>query len=292
MLSNCMLLLAGAIWGGGFVVSKNALDNFGPNYLLAIRFTIGALGLAYSLVLYRHRLTKRTVIGGAVTGALICMAYVIQTYGLMFTTAGKNALLTAVYVVLTPLFSWWIEKRRPKAHVLIAGGIMLAGIALLSLNESFSIGFGDGLTLICSIAYALHIIAVHAYSSDSDVMQLTCLQFAFAAVFSWILALALETPPGPLTGEMVWEITYCGVGSTLVALTLMNIGVKYASPEYASLFMSTEAGFGCLFGVIFLHEAMTSRMLLGCVLVLIALALSQIDIKEMLTKRKAKTDGQ
>ena len=91
-------------------------------------------------------------------------------------------------------------------------------------------------------------------------MQLTCLQFVFAAIIAWIFGLGLEIFPTHFSVQMLWELAYCGIGATLIALTLMNVGIKYAAPEYASLFMSTESGFGCLFGVIFLNETLSGRM--------------------------------
>ena len=105
-LANCMLLFTGALWGGGFVVMKNALDAIPVNYLLAMRFSIGALGLCYTLFSKTHPLNKRVLLGGVATGFFMYAAFATQTYGLMFTTAGKNALITAVYVVLVPLVLW------------------------------------------------------------------------------------------------------------------------------------------------------------------------------------------
>ncbi|MEA5059128.1 MAG: DMT family transporter [Candidatus Pelethousia sp.] len=279
-LANCMLLLTGALWGGGFVVMKNALDSISTNYLLAIRFTMGALGLSYSLFSKKHPLEKRTLLGGLVTGFFLYTAFAAQTYGLMFTTAGKNALITAVYVVLVPLLVWLWKGLRPSRRIMLAALFMLLGIALLSLDGESGVNVGDMLTLLCGILYAMHICAVDTFA-DRDVMQLTCLQFAFAAAFSWLGALAFETFPSRFTPAMVGELAYCGICATLLALTMMNIGIKYASPTYASLFMSTESAFGCLFGVIFLKEAFTGRMAIGCLLILGALVLSQLPEKKV-----------
>lgn len=277
-LANCMLLITGAIWGGGFVVMKNALDSISVNYLLAIRFSMGALGLFYTLFSKKHPLQKRTVLGGLVTGFCLYAAFATQTYGLMFTTAGKNALITAVYVVLVPIALWIWKGVRPTRRVLGSALLMLAGIALLSLQKEGSVNIGDILTLLCGILYAVHILAVDSFS-DRSVMQLTCLQFAFAAGFAWLGGLCFETFPARFTPSMLWELAYCGIAATLLALTMMNIGIKYAKPTYASLFMSTESAFGCLFGVIFLHEFFTGRMALGCLLILLALVLSQLPGK-------------
>lgn len=156
-----------------------------------------------------------------------------------------------------------------------SAAIMLAGVALLSLQGEGGVNIGDFLTFLCGILYAVHICVVDAFA-DQDVMQLTCLQFTFAALFAWMGGLAFETFPAAFTLDMVGALAYCGICATLLALTMMNIGIKYATPAYASLFMSTESAFGCLFGVIFLGEAFTGRMAVGCLLILGALVLSQL----------------
>ncbi len=278
-LANCMLLITGAIWGGGFVVMKNALGSISTNYLLAIRFTMGALGLCYTLFSKNRPLQKRTLLGGLVTGFCLYAAFAVQTYGLIFTTAGKSALITAVYVVLVPLALWLWKGLRPAKRVMVAALLMLCGIALLSLQGEGGINIGDVLTLLCGALYAVHICAVDNFA-DLDVMQLTCLQFAFAAGFAWLGGLCFETFPSSFTPSMIGELAYCGIAATLLALTMMNVGIKYASPTYASLFMSTESAFGCLFGVLFLGEIFTGRMALGCLLILTALVLSQLPQKQ------------
>lgn len=286
MLANLLLLVVGAIWGGGFVVMKNALDNIPVNYLLAMRFTVGALGLSYTLFSKRHPLTRRAVWGGVCTGAFIYGGYAVQTYGLAYTTAGNSALITALYVVLVPFIVWLRSKKRPDGRMFMAAPMMLVGIALLSLQNDMSIGIGEILTLICSIFYAVHIICVDEFSEEVEVMQLTCLQFTFAAIFAWLAAVLFEGPFPQLDSGNIGELAYCGVCATLVALTLMNVGIKYGDPTYASLFMSSEGGFGCLFGVIFLNEVLTGRMGVGCVLILLSLVISQVDWGVVFSKKK------
>ena len=288
-LANCMLLAAGAIWGGGFVVMKNALNSISTNYLLAIRFTIGALGLCYTLFSKKRPINRRTLFAGLITGFCLYSAFAVQTYGLMYTTAGKNALITAVYVVLVPLALWAWKGIRPTRRILAAALLMLLGIALLSLQGEGGINIGDVLTLVCGALYAVHIIAVDSFA-DQDIMQLSCLQFAFAAVFAWMGGLCFETFPASFTPAMIGELAYCGIGSTLLGLTMMNIGIKYASPTYASLFMSTESGFGCLLGVIVLGEIFTGRMALGCLLILAALLLSQLPEKQAVAVPSIETE--
>lgn len=284
-LANAALLITGMIWGSGFVVMKNTLDAVSTNYILAIRFTIAALGLSYTLFA-RGRITAGEIKAGASLGICMYCAYAVQTYGLMFTTAGKNALITAFYVVLVPLLLWMKQRRRPEGKVWAAAAMMIVGIALLTTDGGEGVNIGDLLTLCCSVGYAVHIVLVDGYAERYDLMRLTCLQFWFSALCGWAAALLFEKPPANIGGDTAFALAYCGVVCTLIGLTLQNLGLKYGDTEYATLFMSTESAFGCLFGVIFLHEAVTAKMLAGGLLVIAALALSQVEWKAVFAKKK------
>ena len=238
-LANLSLLFIGAIWGGGFVVMKNALDSIPVNYLLAFRFLIGAVGLSFSLLSKKNKITKELVWHSAVVGLLLYGAFATQTYGLDLTTAGKNALITTVYVILVPLFGWALYKKRPDTRILIAAGLMLLGVALLSWDGSGEINTGDLLTLLCGILYAAEIMAVDRFGEGVNVFQFSCLQFTFASAIAFLAAGMFESFPKVWDTSMFGALAYCGLASTLISMTLMNIGIRYASPNYASLFMST-----------------------------------------------------
>mgnify|MGYP002972532367 CR=1 FL=1 len=221
-LANMALLITGMIWGSGFVVMKNTLDSMSTNYILAIRFTIAALGLSYTLFT-KGPVTFEKIKAGANLGLYIYGAFAVQTYGLMFTTAGKNALITAFYVVLVPLLLWIMQKRRPEGKVWVAAVMMIIGIALLTTDGGGSINIGDVLTLCCSLGYAIQIVLVDGYAKKYDLMQLTCLQFWFSALYGWIAALLFEQPPVNMGGDTVFALAYCGIACTLIGLTLQNV---------------------------------------------------------------------
>lgn len=278
LLAQLALLLAGAIWGSGFVVMKNSLDALPVNYLLAFRFTIAAVGL--SLVSFRlfRRVTGRTVLAGAVCGVLMFAAYSVQTYGLALTTAGKNAFLTAVYVIIVPFLYWALFRRKPTRSNLVAAGLCLLGVGLVALTADFSVNLGDALTLLCGLLYAAHIVAVSIFTEQGeDVMALTLMQFLFSALSAWPVAALVEDFPAAALGEtaVLSSLLYLGLVCTLAALTLQNVGLKYAPPAHASLLMSTEAPFGCLFGILLLGEPFTLRFGLGFSLIAVAIFISE-----------------
>ena len=274
-LAACGLLLTALIWGFAFVVVKNSLDLIPPIYMLAFRFTIASAALALILFRRLRRITRRDLQSGASLGVFLFAAYALQTIGCQYTTAGKNAFLTTIYVILVPFLHWLINRRRPDRYVI--GGALLAmvGIGLLSLQGEGGIALGDLLTLLCGIFFAVHIVYIDRYTLAQDPAILTVLQLATAAVLSFLLAPLIDGPfpAQALHPEAVTGMLYLGLLSTMLGFLLQNIGQKYTTPSTASLLLSFESVFGVLFSTLFLHEAMTARMLLGCLLMFIAVLL-------------------
>ena len=159
--------------------------------MVAIRFSIAAIGLAIIFCKRLKRIDKKHLLMGGVTGLFLFLAYLVQTIGCSYTTAGKNAFLTTIYVILIPLIGWPLYKKRPHWHVFVAAGLSLTGIGLLALggDDISGINIGDILTLLCGLFFALHILWTEKCNKEScDTIIITMLQFAFAAFFGWILA--------------------------------------------------------------------------------------------------------
>ncbi len=277
LFAQIALLLAGLIWGSGFAVMKNTLDAIPVSFLLAIRFSIAAVVLCLFLIPRLRRIRLRDVGAGALAGVCLFLAYFTQTHGLHYTTAGKNAFLTTVYVILVPFLWWWIRKERPTKYNAIAAVLCLIGVGVLSLTNDFTINKGDALTLLCGVMYAIHIIVVSVTANgDRDLTMFVMLQFAFAALCGWLVGAATETFPTDVSFESAASLLYLGLVCTLLALLFQNIGLKYAPASHASLLMSTEAPFGCIFGILLLGEPFTYRTAIGCVLILCAIVLSEL----------------
>ena len=280
------LLLTAAVWGFAFVVVKDSLDYVGSVYMVAIRFSIAAIGLAIIFCKRLKRIDKKHLLMGGVTGLFLFLAYLVQTIGCSYTTAGKNAFLTTIYVILIPLISWPLYKKRPQWHVFLAAGLSLTGIGLLALggDDISGINIGDILTLLCGLFFALHILWTEKCNKEGcDTIIITMLQFAFAAFFGWILApfmdgafpiVAIQTP------KVVLSMLYLGLFSSMICFSLQNIGLKYVQSSLASLFLSFESVFGVLFSTIFLHEALTLKMAVGCALIFSAIVIAECLKKE------------
>ena len=281
ILASFGLVLTAAIWGFAFVVVKDSLDYVGAVYMIAIRYSMAAIVMGLIFIKKWQLLDARYIRHGLLTGAFLFTAYTTQTIGCDFTTAGKNAFLTTVYVILIPLISWGLYKKRPGWYVFVAAILSLTGIGLLALGTGDTAGLnkGDALTLVCGLFYALHIIWTAKYNDQGDdTLFLTLLQFVVCALLGWIIApvydgafptAAVQNP------RVISSMLYLGLLSTMLCFSLQNIGLKYVQSSLASLFLSFESVFGVLFSTLFLHEKLTLRMGIGCVLIFVAVVLAE-----------------
>lgn len=277
-MADGILMLTAIIWGTGFVVMKNTLDSVPPAAIIAIRYTIAAMLTA---VLFRRHLAgirRGDVARGALVGLLLALAYIVQTIGLNYTTAGKNAFLTTVYVLLVPFGSWMIFGQKLGRRNFLAAGLMLAGIGCLSLDgESGGLNIGDLLTILCGVFYAAHIMAVERCQRRTNTYALIVLQFAFAAAFAAGYHLLFERSlPVRFSAGTVGSLLYLSVFSTTIAMSLQNIGQSMAPASHASILLSLESVFGALASCIFLGEAVTVRMLLGFAVIFAALVVNSL----------------
>ncbi len=273
------LLVTAFIWGFAFVVVKNSLDYVSPIYMLAFRFTIAGITLALVFMKRLRHMNKKLLAHGALVGFFLFAAYLVQTIGCDYTTAGKNAFLTTIYVVVVPFLGWALRKGKPDRYCVAAAFIAIAGIGLLTLEGDFSVNIGDMLTLVCGILFALQIIYIDQYTETDDPVLIAIWQIIFAAVYSWITAFIAggEFPAEALgSSSVVLSMLYLGLFSTMIAFVLQNVCQKYLRPATASLLMSTESVFGVLCSVLFLHELMNGRMVIGCALIFAAIVLNEI----------------
>jgi drug/metabolite transporter (DMT)-like permease len=280
LLAGSGLLFATILWGSGFVAVKDSLDIIPPVYMIAIRFMLA--GIFLSAIFFRKlkSMTRSALRTGIILSVFLFLAYTFQTIGCVYTTAGKNAFLTTVYVILVPLIAWLFSKRSPGVHVFIAAALAVAGIGLLSLGDDLTVNKGDILTLICGFWYAVHIVFIARFTQkhNEDPITLTVLQMLFCSVFAWILAPFYDGPfpvEAVTTPRPVLSLLYMAIFPSGIAFLLQNIGQKYLAPSTAALLLSTESVFGAIFAALLLGESMNPRMILGCAFLLLAVLLSE-----------------
>ena len=282
ILASSGFVLIAFIWGVAFVIVKNSLDYIPPIYLLALRFTLA--GLLLLLLTGKRSLKAVTqdsdiIKNGIIVGVILFFSYAAQTIGLKYTTAGKNAFLTAVYVVVVPFVHWIRTKNKPDKLCFIAAFMAIIGIGLISLQGDLTINKGDLLTLLCGVLFALQIEYLGKYSEREDPVALSIFMMLSAAVLSWITAPFTDGPASGiiLNRESVGGLLYLAVLSTMLCFLIQSICQRYVSSSLAAILMSAEAVFGALASAVFLKEKMSPRMIWGCVILFAAIILAQAD---------------
>ena len=289
-LADASLVLVAFFWGGGFVVIKDALDDITPLYMMAIRFVLAFLVMAIVFFPALRQMSRRDLQAGLLIGVFLFAAFAIQTIALQYTTAGKQAFLTAVYVVMTPFLYWAVARRAPDRYSMAGAFLAFFGIGFLTLQESLSIGLGDGLTLIAAFFFAAHIVAVGHYAPRGNVVVLAIVQTGVAAAIFVVAALAFEPMPATITGKAWFSIGYQVIFSTMAAIMIQNAAQKFTTSTHAAIAMSLEAVFGVLLALIFLSEAVTWRIFVGCLLIFIAIITTETKL-EFLRPSASKDQG-
>ena len=281
------LLVTAIIWGSAFVVVKNTTEAVSTNYLLAIRFLIAAVVLSAIFFKSLKKFDFLYLKNGLILGGLLYFSFYLQTVGIQYTTAGNNAFLTAVYVVLVPFLYWIVRRQCPKNYQLFAAFVCIIGIGLLSLQNDFTINIGDLLSLLCGVAFCAQIVAVSIFTERQDPILLSILQFLFSGLFALIAAVLFEPFPSQIGTDAVLGLLFLGIFSTAIAFGLQTVCQKYTSASKASLLMSLESFFGCLSGIIFLHEPVTPKVLAGFGLIFLAILISETKLSFLSRKRTA-----
>ena len=286
-LAKPMLFAAAFIWGSSFFIMKDALDALPVQYLLAIRFTAGAVLLGLLCWKKWGAFTADYLWRGAVIGGFLYLAYSVQTYGLALTTPSKNAFLTAVYCVLVPFLYWAFARVKPDRYNVLAAVLCVAGVGLVSLTGELTVNPGDGLTLVSAVFYASHIVAVAKVSPKKDIYLLTVFQFAFAGLYAWTGGALTETFPAQALArpEVLLPLAYLAVMATTAALLFQNVGQVWSDPASASVILSLESVFGVLCSVLFAGDRVSPRMLAGFVLIFIAVVCSETKFSFLRGKR-------
>ncbi len=263
------------IWGTSFVILKEALDSIGAMWVLALRFIIAAALLLLAAGKRLKTLGRDGLRGGVLLGVCLAAAYIFQTYGLKYTTPGKNAFLTATYCVLVPFMVWAFFKRRPNAANIIAAFMCVFGIGLVSLSGTSPFNIGDALTLVCGIFYALQIILTERFIGDCDALSLTGVEFGTAAVICLAGALIFESAPVGLSLELWGSIAYMGVMCTALCFFLQTWGMRYTPSSTAAVIMTFESVFAIIISVIFYDEPATVRLICGFTLIIASVIISE-----------------
>ena len=289
LLGSLLLLAVAVIWGTAFVFQRVGMDSIEPVTFTASRMTlsavaVGILALFLNKKEIRGETAKRkpsarySVIGGVFCGIFLASASIFQQKGIVYTTAGKAGFITAFYILLVPVIGFVIFRKRNIWLVWLAVLLGIAGMYLLCITDGFRLAQGDTYVFICAVLFSGHILCVDYFVRKGNAVQIAAFQFAAAAVISWAAAFITETPgPEKIISALV-PIAYCGLISGGVGYTLQIVAQKYTDPAVASLLMSLESVFAVIAGALILHERMSSRELVGCIVMFVSIIIAQIPV--------------
>ena len=287
-LGRLALLGTTVIWGAACISLKNTLNSLPTLWILAFRFSGAALIMALAANKQLKTLDRRAFKYGLAMGAALYCAYTLQTYGLLYTTPGKNAFLTATYCVIVPFLWWAFFKKRPDRYNVAAALVCIVGMALVSLEGDLSLGLGDALTMCCGLFYALHIIVSSRGLEKYAVLPLTTVQLATTAVLCWITAPIASPFPQSVPASAWLSVAYLCVMCTGACYFLQALGQKYTSAQSASIILTLESVFGTLFSVAFYHEQLTLKTVSGFVLIFAAVLISETKLSFLRCRARTK----
>lgn len=277
-----MLLGAAFFWGTTFVAQLTGMYGLEPFSYAAPRYLTGFVSLLAvaiftrkSRAIERRRKNYQRGYGvGLLIGVVLFVASSMQQIALQYSTAGKAAFITCLYIVFVPLGAKLLGAVIRRENWLGAG-LAIVGLYLLAIGEGFSIQLGDAILFVSAFVWTAQILLIDRFASRVDLIELSTAQVFIVMVLSFAAMFAFEIPNLSAMISAWFPILYAGVMSSGVAFTLQNYGQRYAEPATAAILMSFEAIFGALAGWFFLNEVMTARELFGCALMLIGMLATQ-----------------
>ena len=304
-ISTALLFVAAVIWGFAFAAQDAASDmgaftlGFARSIVAGV-FLVGVVIIFDKLLgtgrqLFSRRgidVNKTELISGSIIGVVLVVASAFQQIGINSgTDGGKAAFITALYVVLVPVYALALKKRAP-VNVWISIAIAVVGFYFLCIKSDLTVAPSDLLVIGASMIFPIHILTIDHFSPKCDGIRMSMVQFFTASVLNLIIALIAEGPQefGMILPNMM-PILYLGIGSSGIAYTLQILGQKGVNPAAASIILALESVFGIIGTALFLGQMLTPREYLGCAIVLVAVVLSQIDLEEI-AKRRRKTEEQ
>lgn len=298
--SSLLLTLAAFIWGTAFVAQNAGLELIGNFTFLCLRSCLAVVVLTpVSRFIFINNkkkigdgehgenktfLSKRLILGGVLCGGSVCLASLVQQYGIMFSSVGKSGFLTTLYILIVPVLGL-VFKRKVKPVLWFCIAIATCGMYFLCVTEAGSIEIGDILLILCAFLFAVQIMIVDHFVKTVDGVRLSLVQFGVSAVISAIGMFVFEDPDPVAIAQAWFPVFYAGVLSSGIAFTLQIVAQKNLNPTFASLLMSLESVFAALAGAFF-GERLSGREIFGCALVFLAIIVAQLPVEKLVGKKK------
>ena len=288
-----MLMLTALIWGSSFVAQSVGMESVGAFTFNGIRTLMGAIVLLPFILIRdkiqtrsmtaeqvkdRKAMDKKTFRYGLVLGVVFCAACNFQQFAFEYSTSGKIAFITALYMFFVPLFGLFLKKRVPwLTWVCVVFGFIGLYFLCIGPDGLGGVNRGDLRALVCSVFYAVHILLIEKFASDVDGIKLSFVQFVVSGVITCILMFIFETPQMSAILTAIVPLLYSGIMSCGLAYTFQIVGQKYTEATVASLIMCMESVFAVLAGALILHELLSDREIVGCVIMFVAIIVSELS---------------
>ena len=282
---SLLLFITAFIWGIAFAFQRSGMEYIGPITFMAARCFLAVIFLAVLCIIYygpknAFKYDKATIMGGLGCGFFMTIANNLQQMGMVTTEAGKAGFITAMYILMVPIFNVLLFKKKEPLKTWIAVLLGVIGLYLLCAAGDASIKPGDVLVFGCAVFFSFHILCSDSFANRAEVIKMSFIQFFVSFALSTVIAILTED----ISFGGIWAgrvaVAYCGILSAGVGYTLQIVGQKSVKPAAASLIMSFESVFAVVGGWMILHETMSVRELIGCIIMFAAIVLVQADFNK------------
>jgi drug/metabolite transporter (DMT)-like permease len=293
-LAPLALLFVSFIWGATFVVVQNAMSFVGPFTFNGLRFLFAGIILLFVQMIFSQKTSKQDIkqssFAGLMVGFFLCVGYLLQTFGLLYTTSSKAGFLTGLSIVMVPILSFIFLKQKATIFVILGITVATAGLYLLTAADSFQFNIGDILVLGCAIAFAAHILINGFYSKKISPLLLSTSQVLTVGIFSSICAFLFEDWENLFSISLwtnhsfLFALFLTSLFATSIAFFIQTSAQKHTSPTRVAIIFAMEPVFAALTGVLVANEQLSMSAIFGCLCIFLGMIFVELPSK---TKKEA-----
>lgn len=292
-LADGSLLFVALIWGSTFVVVQNAIQFIPPHLFNGLRFLIAAFVLSiFTFKLPKSLYSKELFKSGIFLGFFLFIGYAFQTVGLMYTTSSKAGFITGLSVMIVPLLAVFILKEKPNMIVFIAAMVGTLGLYFLTIAGISKINFGDFLVFICALGFALHIVYTGKFANKFHALPLTIIQLLTVSCLSFLHSLLFDksgiTTAYLVNMDVIIALVVTSILATALAFFIQTKFQQVTTAARVALIFAMEPVFAALTAFFVINERLSGYGLIGCLLIFIAMILTEVPLNLKLSKPNMK----
>jgi drug/metabolite transporter (DMT)-like permease len=272
-VAYAILLSLSVVWGTTFPLVQGALNYASPMVFLALRFGIATVVFALIVWPRAHRWDGNVLWKGMALGLLLWLGFALQTVGLQSTSAARSGFLTGTFVPLTPVLGWLLFRQKIKLRLWIAVLLAFAGVAIMSQPDAGGLSWGDFLTLLCGVSFALQVLLVDRWSRSENLLPLTWLQFVMAMMLSTIF-MRWETPHVEWTPFLFIALAVTALLASVFAVWGQMKFQPRITPAAAAVIYSCEPVFAGISSFVLLGQLPPTITLIGAAFIIAGMLLS------------------